>query len=529
MNTFTEPGWTKPTETTVRPKTSRHKVLSIEELATVRARHPGAKIANCHGVFDVLHEGHLKYFQAAKRMGDILIVTITADRYVNKGPGRPYFQEAKRAQMIAALELVDYVAISPFPTAVTLLETLKPDFYVKGPDYRDKTKDVTGGIYEEESAVERGGGKLVFTEDETFSSSTLINRFFMKWSEDQERMIDLAKRLDGETLLARVLEKASQLSVSVIGEPIVDTYVFCTPEAISSKSPSISARYLYEEDYAGGSLAIANHLVDFVGELHLTITHGGEPYFLDLLKSKLDPRIKLHAVTLPNVPTPRKTRYIAVDNSQRIFELTNVRSDQWTNHSSKDFVGLIHDQAGRSDLNVLCDFGHGLFENSALEAVGQMKGFVAVNVQTNSSNFGFNPFTKHKNYSFLSIDTREARMAYHDRFAAPVDLGRRIYEDVSKIVGASVAMTLGQNGSYFFSSQTGKDYFSPAFADRVLDATGAGDAFFALTSLLLRCECPPEMLPFLGNVFAGLKTKIIGNKSAVPKSQFVKAVTSILK
>ncbi len=95
-------------------------------------------------------------------------------------------------------------------------------------------------------------------------------------------------------------------------------------------------------------------------------------------------------------------------------------------------------------------------------------------------------------------------------------------------MGASVAMTLGSNGSYFFSKDAG-DHFSPAFADNVVDATGAGDAFFGLTACLVKTGCPPELVPFLGNVFAGLKTKIIGNKNAVSKASFSKAVGAILK
>src|SRR5580704_2303381 len=138
----------------------KQKILSFEELALLRSRFPNKKIVQCHGVYDVLHAGHLSYFHSAKQFGDILVVTITADAFVNKGPGRPYFTSKVRASMIAALEDIDFVAISDFPTAVPSLEALKPHFYIKGPDYRDKTKDVTGGIYAEEAAAQRHGGKL---------------------------------------------------------------------------------------------------------------------------------------------------------------------------------------------------------------------------------------------------------------------------------------------------------------------------------------------------------------------------------
>ena len=506
----------------------KQKILSFEELETLRSRFPDKKIVQCHGVYDVLHAGHLAYFSSAKQFGDILVVTLTTDRYVNKGPGRPYFTGKVRAAMIAALEDVDFVALSDFPTAVPSIDELKPHFYIKGPDYRDKTKDVTGGIYAEEAAAERHGGKLVFTEDETFSSSSLINRFFINWSEDQLSTITKVRELGGEAKIAEVLDRVSEQKILVVGEPIVDTYRFCIPENISSKSPSISAHFLYEENYAGGSLAIANHLADFGKEVHLLITHGNEGYFRDLLKEKMDERVIIHQMPIPNIPTPRKVRYIAVDKSQRIFEITDLRADQWGAHNATEFCKELIKVGSQMDTTILADFGHGLFEGAVLDATSDINSFIALNVQTNSSNYGFNIFNKHKRFNYLSLDTREARIAYHDRYSAPLDIGRRARQDLSRI-DASVAMTLGSNGSYFFGNNSETEYFSPAFADNVVDATGAGDAFFCLTSCLLNAGSEPELIPFLGNVFAGLKTKIIGNKNAVTKASLVKAVGAILK
>jgi rfaE bifunctional protein nucleotidyltransferase chain/domain len=504
------------------------RIIPFEWLPEIRKKHPGKTIVHCHGVFDVLHIGHLSYFESARKFGDILVVTLTTDKFVNKGPGRPYFAHDVRATMIAALHCVDYVSVSPNPTAVDAIEKLSPDFYVKGPDYRDKTKDVSGGIYEEESAVERCNGKLVFTDDIVFSSSTLINKYFAPWSKDQQKTIDMVKEMGGVAVIDKVLERMSNLKVCVVGEPIVDSYVFCLPEAISSKSPSISSRYIFEEQYPGGSLAIANHLADFVGEVRLVCTQGEEAYVDALMEERLDPRIKRIQMRLANIPTPKKTRYITIDTSQRIFEITDIRADQWQRHNPQEFCRILKDQSQMADATLIADFGHGLFENEVLETTGEIPGFIALNVQTNSSNYGFNPFTKHKKFSFLSLDTREVRLAYHDRFTAPLELGKRAFEEVKKIK-ASAAMTLGPNGSCFFSERTGQSHRSPAFADKVVDATGAGDAFFALTALLLRSECPDPLIPFLGNVFAGLKTKIIGNKNAVTKAEFMKAYSTILK
>ena len=124
------------------------KIKTLPELAATLAGLRGQKrrIVHCHGVFDLLHVGHLRYFQEAKAMGDVLVVTLTTDRYVNKGPHRPAFTEQLRAEVLAGLECIDFVAINPTPSAIEAIQLLRPDVYVKGPDYKDASKDVTGKI-----------------------------------------------------------------------------------------------------------------------------------------------------------------------------------------------------------------------------------------------------------------------------------------------------------------------------------------------------------------------------------------------
>lgn len=103
-------------------------------------------------------------------------MTLTADEFVNKGPGRPVFTGPQRAEMLAALDFIDHIAINHAPTAEPVIEALRPTVYVKGADYIDAENDVTGKIVDEQRAVEAHGGRIQFTDDITFSSSELINR-----------------------------------------------------------------------------------------------------------------------------------------------------------------------------------------------------------------------------------------------------------------------------------------------------------------------------------------------------------------
>ena len=491
-------------------------IVAIDQLSEIRKKHE--KVSLAHGVFDVIHQGHLKYLSVAKELSDALVVSITEDEFVNKGPGRPYFTDKIRAEMVNALKVVDYVVISPSPRATNIIEALKPNYYVKGPDYKDRSKDITGGIVEEELEVKKHGGTIFFTEDETYSSSTLINKFFETYSDEQKRMIDEVKSHGGMSAIHNIFDEIKKLKVSIIGEPIVDTYVFCEPQGISSKSPSVSAKFIYEENYAGGTLAIANALSEFVDDVTLFIANGQNE--LKIL-SKIDKRVKVCSQTFNNVKFPRKTRYIERDKSQRIFELTEIQDRIWDTHSPKKLLDEILD--ADSDVSLLCDFGHGLFEGEFLERIDEeLNGFVALNSQTNSSNFGFNPYTKHQKFNYLSIDLREARVAFHDRYSDQLTLFNRL----SEMCRAPISMTLGSQGSFYKRNQM---VHSPAFASSVVDATGAGDMYYAMTALLESLGAKDEFIPFIGNIFAGMYTKIIGNKSVITKAQLIKALEAILK
>lgn len=170
----------------------------------------GRTIVHCHGCFDLLHPGHIRHFRAAKKMGDILIVTLTPDKYVDKGPGRPVFNETLRAESIAAQQCVDLVAINEWPTAEETLRLVRPDVYVKGQEF-DKLEDKTGKIQREAAVIKEIGAKLRFTRDIVFSSTDLLGRHFGAST--------IRKVLFFDELIARVraLQKKGKVVVQIHG------------------------------------------------------------------------------------------------------------------------------------------------------------------------------------------------------------------------------------------------------------------------------------------------------------------------
>ena len=168
------------------------KVRELDELAALlkELKRDGKSVVHSHGVFDLLHVGHIRHFEEAKAMGEVLVVTVTRDEHVNKGPYRPAFPQDLRAEALAALDAVDYVAINRWPLAVETIRLLQPDIYVKGPDYMVADEDITGGIAPEAEAVRAVGGEFRVTDDITFSSSSLLNRHLAPFSTKVQHYLD---------------------------------------------------------------------------------------------------------------------------------------------------------------------------------------------------------------------------------------------------------------------------------------------------------------------------------------------------
>lgn len=144
------------------------KVQPIETIAAAVAEHrrDGANIVLCHGCFDLLHIGHIQHLEAARTLGNILVVTVTADPFVHKGQGRPHFSHAMRADAIAALACVDYVAVNFAETAADAIRLIRPNHFVKGVEFK--------GIEDEKAALAEYGGKMEYLSGNVVSSSTKL-------------------------------------------------------------------------------------------------------------------------------------------------------------------------------------------------------------------------------------------------------------------------------------------------------------------------------------------------------------------
>ena len=251
----------------------KNKTLDFKKIDYLKKKNLNLKIGLAHGVFDLLHFGHIKHLQSAKNNCDILIVSITSAKFVKKGPDRPYYNDQERLNFLSSLEFVDYVYLSREVTGEKIIEDLKPNIYFKGNEYEIKSNDITNKIDDEIKVLKKNKGKIFYTNEKTLSSSNLINKYFLNNEVKKKTIKDINKNFNFDEI-RKDFQKIANLNVLVIGDLIIDRYFFCETLGKSPKEDLISVKNQKEETYGGGIIATANHISDFVKKTTLLSTIG---------------------------------------------------------------------------------------------------------------------------------------------------------------------------------------------------------------------------------------------------------------
>lgn len=509
-------------------KATRGKIVTVEELAIIVAglKKSGTKVVQAHGTFDLLHLGHVKHLESARSKGDALIVTITADKYVNKGPNRPVFNEQLRAEMLAALEVVDYVAINHHLDAVSAIKIIKPSFYAKGQDYINPEGDVTGKITAEREAIESVGGAIVFTEEMTFSSTELINRNMNIYEPHLQAHLEGLRANNGLDTLNAIVDSIKDMRVLIVGDAIIDEYQYVLPMGKSSKENMIATRYQDIERFAGGVFATANHVADFVKSVEIITVLGDREDYSALLRNSLKPNITLTPILREGTPTTRKTRFVDPSYIRKLFEVYHFDDEPLTRAMEDKLNDAISKRIGEYDVVIANDFGHGMINPTTVKLLCEESKFLAVNTQSNSANMGYNLIHKYPRADFVCIDAPEARLAVTDKISPIEEVIRSRL--TSRIDCSRFIITHGKHGCVTYEHGD-VVHTIPAVTKSVIDTVGAGDAFLAVTTPMVAAGAALNKVGFIGNIAGALKVAIVGHQKSVEKVAVLKSLTALLK
>jgi len=503
-----------------------NKIIDLDSLAVIveDIRSQGRTVVLCHGTFDLLHIGHIRYLRQAKGFGDVLIATISPDRFVDKGPNRPAFTESLRAEMLASLSIVDYVAINQWPTAESTLRLLRPDYYVKGADFKNVENDPTGKLSLEQNVADRIGTKLVFTDDVVYSSSNLINKHLDIYPQELAEYLSLLRQRHNLADVLAFLDEMSDLKVLVVGDAIIDDYTFCRPLGLSSKDPTLALRRLSSEQFPGGALAVARHIAGLTKNVTLCTMFGGNCQYQALIKRSLPPEIELIYELVPDAPTVRKHRYLDGYSLNKFIEIYDMGDESPPARVEKAMAERLEAIIENYDLVLAADFGHGAIGEMAIEVLCRKAKFLAVNTQANAGNRYFHTIFRYPRADFVSLAGHELELAYQDRKTMTYNLMLDLFNRLNL---STLIITAGAEG---LKALDKNDYVhTPAVAVRTVDRVGAGDALFAVSALAAQLGCPLELIGLMGNIAGAHLVSSVGNDSAINIQGIKKTLTAMMK
>ncbi len=498
----------------------KKKIIEIDKLIK-KLKVNKQSVSLAHGVFDLFHIGHLKHLKEAKKYCSILVVSLTRDKYVMKGPDRPYYTESLRAEMIANLEFVDYVTFSDTKSAVDVIKKIKPKYYIKGKDYLEHEKDATGKIKLEVKELTKYGGQIKYTDEITYSSSSLLKNFFDIYTEKQKKYFNKRQKQNYKNKIHTVIDKIKDLKVLCIGESIIDEYIYVKSLGKTPKENLISYNHVKSETFPGGILASALHIANYSKKVEVISLIGND--FFQQKNNVISSKNIKYNLLKSKKQNIKKSRFIDSDFFNKVFAFYNVNGKLIDKKLEDQIIKKLNNIKSY-DVVLVLDYGHGFFSKKIINYIEKNAKFIALNTQTNSANIGYNLVTKYKKANFVCIDEPEARLAVSDKESELSIVAKKIFNSFNKI--ENLIITRGKNGSYAFNKKI--SLFTPAFSKNIIDTMGAGDAFISITALASCVVKDIDILSFIGNAVGSLHTNTVGNKKSVSKEELIKFIDTLL-
>ena len=492
--------------------TPSRKICTLDALLALRdeARRSGRTVVHCHGCFDIVHPGHIHHLQFAKGLGDVLVVSVSADTHVNKGVNRPLIPDDLRAGSLAALECVDCVYVNPDPTAVELLERLRPDVYVKGREY-ERSNDPR--FHAERDAVTQNGGRVVFSGADVVYSSTALIGGLSEVDHFQEEK--LARFRDRHGLsnanLRGLVQNFRDRRVVVVGDYVLDRYHFCDATGVAGEGPMLSLRALKEKDYDGGAGVVALHLAGL----------GARPVMIgSLADDELSRRVEMRLTAAGvDVQCGRERRDLVTKHRYLVDQTKLFKVDQGAptppdSQQSAKLADRILAAAQGAEAVIFADFGYGVITTGLLDRVlPELRSRVPVLAADVSGKQG--NLLRYKDVDLLCPSEREARDATHDHASG---LGAVVWNLLNATGARQAIVTLGKQGLITFdrndkdAGERLRSEYIPALSSSAVDPLGCGDALLATASLALAAGGSLQAAAFLGSIAAAVEVREIGNQ-----------------
>ena len=487
----------------------RHKIKTVAELRAIFGPRPRSKrVIMCHGVFDVVHPGHLRHLLYAKSKADILLASLTADAHITKGQYRPHIPQDLRALNLAAFETVDYVVIDHNPTPIDNIAALQPDYFAKGYEYT--SEGLPPKTQEELDTLKSYGGEMIFTPgDIVYSSSRLINLAPPRIK--LEKLLTLME-YEGLTFdsLRKHVASLNGVRVHVLGDTIVDSYTQTAMIGGQTKTPTMSVLYERRDDYIGGAAIVAKHLRAAGAEVIFSTVLGEDGFKSFVLDGLKEAGVDCRPVIDPTRPTTNKNAIVA--EGYRLLKI-----DTLDNRSiSDDIVESLADSVSATacDAVVYSDFRHGIFNRRTIPRLVSAIPAGTFKVADSQVASRWGNITEFQGFDLITPNEREARFALGDQDSGVRPLATALYKAACC---STLILKMGERGVLTCRSGGNEAIVVDTFVERLVDAVGAGDALLAYATLALRVSKSDTVATILGSIAAACECEYDGNIPVTPE------------
>ena len=499
------------------------KIVTLDALPGLADGHRAAarRVVLCHGCFDIVHPGHVRYLQAAGQHGDVLVVSLTGDDAIEKSDGtRPYIPQQYRAENLAALEFVDHVVIADGPTAEPVIDALRPDLYVKGSEYENSDHP---GLARERARVEAGGGRVLFSSGGvTFSSTTLLENL-QRAEARTGTGLDVGDRLGASCarwgltprVIADTLGRMRRRRVLIIGDALCDRYCFCESAECADEAPVLSVSPSHESAYPGGAAVLAAHVQKLGGTATLISAGGTAPATNEMDQTLGNLGVATRWLRVRE-SLPTKRRYVA--DGQKLLKV-NHGVPQPLDSAGEAALLQAADAAADAGLDavILADFGYGTLSPRTVAAlvkrltprVPLIAGDVSGPRRTLKAMHGC---------QLLTPTERELRGIAGDFDGSLPSVAAAVMQELNV---PCLLTTMGKRGlvlfyprdprpDHWFDHRLRSEHL-PALSAHATDVVGAGDALLAAAVLARAAGATEPQAAYLGALAASIAVSRVGN------------------
>jgi rfaE bifunctional protein kinase chain/domain len=485
----------------------RHKIKTPQELRELLGPPPrDHRVIMCHGVFDVVHPGHVRHLLYAKSKADVLVCSLTADKHITKGAHRPHIPQELRAANLAAFEMVDYVVIDMNDKPLPNIGIIQPDYFAKGFEYT--SAGMPPKTAEEAAVVQSYGGEMIFTPgDIVYSSSSLIN---LAPPSVQYEKLQLVMERYGVTFdkLRQTVDAMVGRKVHVVGDTIVDSYTQCAMIGGQTKTPTMSVLFERKLDFVGGAAIVAKHLRAAGADVTFTTVLGKDPLREFVVNDLAEAGITTNAILDGTRPTVNKNAIVV--GTYRLLKVDTLDNRSISDNILAEMTKAV--ESVSAEAVVYSDFRHGIFNRRTIPEFIRALPAGAFKVADSQVASRWGNITEFQGFDLITPNEREARFALADQDSGVRPLASQLYD---KSACKLLMLKLGERGMLVCRGADHESldsfYVIDSFVERLVDPVGAGDALLAYSTLSMLVNGDDAIASVLGAMAAACECEEDGN------------------